>query len=68
MKPVGFTFIKHFAIALKVGKVGIEVRLVDPQSLENVDDAFGLLAQYPGTFGDVRDLSDVIKKSPGFFA
>ena len=50
-------------IQTRAEPLGIEVRLVDPQSLENVDDAFGLLAQYPGTFGDVRDLSDVIKKS-----
>ena len=50
-------------IQTRAEPLGIEVRLVDPESLENVDDAFGLLAQYPGTFGDVRDLSDVIKKS-----
>ena len=50
-------------IQTRAEPLGIEVRLVDPESLENVDDAFGLLAQYPGTFGDVRDLSDVIKAS-----
>ena len=50
-------------IQTRAEPLGIEVRLVDPESLENVDDAFGLLVQYPGTFGDVRDLSDVIKKS-----
>ena len=50
-------------IQTRAEPLGIEVQLVDPESLENVDDAFGLLAQYPGTFGDVRDLSDVIKTS-----
>ena len=50
-------------IQTRAEPLGIEVRLVAPESLENVDDAFGLLAQYPGTFGDVRDLSDVIKTS-----
>ena len=50
-------------IQTRAEPLGIEVRLVNPESLENVDDAFGLLAQYPGTFGDVRDLSDVIKAS-----
>ncbi len=50
-------------IQTRAEPLGIEVRLVDPESLENVDDAFGLLVQYPGTFGDVRDLSDVIRTS-----
>ena len=50
-------------IQTRAEPLGIDVRLVAPESLENVDDAFGLLAQYPGTFGDVRDLSDVIKTS-----
>ena len=50
-------------IQTRAEPLGIEVRLVAPESLENVDDAFGLLAQYPGTFDDVRDLSDVIKTS-----
>jgi glycine dehydrogenase len=50
-------------IQTRAEPLGIEVKLVAPESLENVDDAFGLLAQYPGTFGDVRDLSDVIKTS-----
>jgi glycine dehydrogenase len=50
-------------IQTRAEPLGIEVKLAAPESLENVDDAFGLLAQYPGTFGDVRDLSDVIKTS-----
>jgi glycine dehydrogenase len=50
-------------IQTRAEPLGIEVKLVAPESLESVDDAFGLLAQYPGTFGDVRDLSDVIKTS-----
>ncbi|MEC8268426.1 MAG: glycine dehydrogenase (aminomethyl-transferring), partial [Pseudomonadota bacterium] len=40
--------------------LGITVEIVEPDKLTDVTDAFGVLAQYPGTFGDVRDLSDII--------
>ena len=40
--------------------LGITVEIVEPDELANVTDAFGVLAQYPGTYGDVRDLSDII--------
>ena len=40
--------------------LGITVEIIDPDDLINVTDAFGVLAQYPGTYGHVRDLSGVI--------
>ena len=40
--------------------LGITVEIIDPGELINVTDAFGVLAQYPGTYGHVRDLSSVI--------
>jgi glycine dehydrogenase len=40
--------------------LGITVEIIDPDELINVTDAFGVLAQYPGTYGHVRDLSGVI--------
>ena len=38
----------------------ITVEIVPPECIEDVDNAFGALAQYPGTLGDVRDLSHAI--------
>jgi glycine dehydrogenase len=40
--------------------LGITVEIIDPEELITVTDAFGVLAQYPGTYGHVRDLSGVI--------
>jgi glycine dehydrogenase len=37
--------------------LGIDVELVDPTE-PVIGDCFGLLVQYPGTFGDVHDLRD----------
>jgi glycine dehydrogenase len=47
-------------IQTRAQPLGIAVDILDPDELKNVTDAFGVLAQYPGSFGDVRDLSDVI--------
>ena len=47
-------------IQTRAEPLGIAVDILDPDELKNVTDAFGVLAQYPGSFGDVRDLSDVI--------
>jgi glycine dehydrogenase len=47
-------------IQTRAEPLGIAVEILDPDELKNVTDAFGVLAQYPGSFGDVRDLSDVI--------
>jgi len=41
--------------------LGIDVALISPESLTQIDDAFGMLLQYPGTFGHVRDLRQVIE-------
>lgn len=32
----------------------IQIDIVAPESLESVTDAFGMLVQYPGTYGDIR--------------
>ncbi len=47
-------------IQTRAEPLGIEVSLVSPESLTQIDDAFGVLVQYPGTYGHVRDLSEVI--------
>ena len=36
--------------------MGLTVDVVPPEDLEAAGDAFGLLCQYPGTYGDIRDL------------
>ena len=47
-------------IQTRAEPLGIQVALVSPELLTQIDDAFGVLAQYPGTYGHVRDLSEVI--------
>ena len=47
-------------IQTRAEPLGIQVSLVSPESLTNIEDAFGVLVQYPGTYGHVRDLSEVI--------
>ena len=47
-------------IQTRAEPLGIQVSLVSPESLTKIDDAFGVLLQYPGTYGHVRDLSEVI--------
>ncbi len=41
----------------------IEVLVGDPQTLAGETEAFGLLVQYPGTYGDVRNISPLIEKA-----
>lgn len=41
----------------------IEIVIVEPEQLEDIQDAFGLLVQYPGTYGHVRPLSGLIEKA-----
>jgi glycine dehydrogenase len=41
--------------------LGIEVRVTD--SFDNLKGAFGILLQYPGSSGAIRDFSGVIKKA-----
>lgn len=36
--------------------LGIDVVVVDPNTLGDAGEAFGMLVQYPGTWGDIRDL------------
>jgi glycine dehydrogenase len=41
--------------------LGIKVRVGDPWSDPDVTDAFGVLVQYPGSSGEVRDLAKVVE-------
>ncbi|MEO0479007.1 MAG: aminomethyl-transferring glycine dehydrogenase [Planctomycetota bacterium] len=43
--------------------LGLEVRVQDPTALEVGEDVFGVLLQYPGTSGEVRDPSAAVKKA-----
>ncbi len=43
----------------------IEVVIGDPGALLAEHDAFGLLLQYPGTHGDLEDISPLIEKAHG---
>ena len=47
-------------IQTRAEPLNITVEIVPPECVEDVDNAFGVLAQYPGTLGDVRDLSHAI--------
>ena len=47
-------------IQTRAEPLGIEVHIVDPEGIETVTDAFGVLVQYPGSYGEVRDLTETI--------
>ena len=47
-------------IQTRAEPLNITVEIVPPECTADVDNAFGVLAQYPGTLGDVRDLSQAI--------
>ncbi|MDA9837611.1 aminomethyl-transferring glycine dehydrogenase [Luminiphilus sp.] len=47
-------------IQTRAEPLNINVEIVPPECTADVDKAFGVLAQYPGTLGDVRDLSHAI--------
>ena len=47
-------------IQTRAEPLNITVEIVPPECVADVDNAFGVLAQYPGTLGDVRDLSNAI--------
>ena len=47
-------------IQTRAEPLGIEVHIVDPEAIETVTDAFGVLVQYPGSYGEVRDLTETI--------
>ncbi|MDB2667875.1 aminomethyl-transferring glycine dehydrogenase [Luminiphilus sp.] len=47
-------------IQTRAEPLNITVEIVPPECTADVDKAFGVLAQYPGTLGDVRDLSHAI--------
>ena len=42
--------------------LGVEVRVVDVESEFDASDAFGVLLQYPGVSGEVRDLSALVDR------
>ncbi|MEE4203913.1 MAG: aminomethyl-transferring glycine dehydrogenase [Halieaceae bacterium] len=43
----------------------IIIDVVEPEALEAVEDAFGILVQYPGTYGDVRSLETLCATAHG---
>ena len=47
-------------IQTRAEPLGIEVHIVEPEAIETVIDAFGVLVQYPGSYGEVRDLTETI--------
>ena len=47
-------------IQTRAEPLNITVEIIPPECTADVDNAFGLLAQYPGTLGHVRDLSHAI--------
>ena len=47
-------------IQTRAEPLNITVEIVPPECTADVDNAFGVLAQYPGTLGDVHDLSHAI--------
>lgn len=47
-------------IQTRAEPLNITVEIAPPECAADVDNAFGVLAQYPGTLGDVRDLSHAI--------
>ncbi len=49
-------------IATRAEPLGIEVRTFDPAELAGVTDAFGVLLQYPGVDGAVRDYRADVEK------
>jgi glycine dehydrogenase len=49
-------------IATRAEPLGIEVRTFDPAELAGVTDAFGVLLQYPGADGAVRDYRADVEK------
>lgn len=55
-------------IKTRADLVNIEVEVGDINNFKMTDDYFGCVVQYPGTFGDVRDLkslSDEVHKHKG---
>ena len=47
-------------IQTRAEPLNITVEILPQECVADVDNAFGVLAQYPGTLGDVRDLSHAI--------
>ena len=43
--------------------LNIDIVIVEPSQLEDAGDAFGMLVQYPGTYGHVRPLNGLIEKA-----
>ncbi|MEH6610339.1 MAG: aminomethyl-transferring glycine dehydrogenase [Halioglobus sp.] len=47
-------------VKTRAGALDIEVLVGDPNTLIGETEAFGLLIQYPGSFGEVRDIAPLI--------
>jgi len=52
-------------IRTRARPLDIEVVVGDPEALVGQTDAFGLLLQYPGTYGHLRDPSALIERAHG---
>ena len=45
--------------------LGIEVVVADPETMGDVDGCFGVLVQYPGSSGRLRDLAPIVERAHG---
>lgn len=50
-------------VATRAQALGIETVVGDPNTLLGTTDAFGLLVQYPGTYGHLHDIEPLIEKA-----
>jgi glycine dehydrogenase len=52
-------------VQTRAAPLDIEVVVGDPAQLLGETEAFGVLLQYPGTFGDVHDIAPLIERAHG---
>lgn len=50
-------------VATRAQALGIEIAIGKPEELVGTTEAFGLLLQYPGTYGHLNDISPLIDKA-----
>lgn len=50
-------------VQTRAAVLGIEVLVGDPQQLLADNEAFGMLLQYPGSFGELEDISPLIEQA-----
>jgi glycine dehydrogenase len=49
-------------VRTRAGAIGVEVKVGDPESIDFAD-TFGVLLQYPGTDGRIRDWSGIVERA-----